>query len=643
MILVTLPDASQLRYETSISISEVIKDIGLDSSIALFAYVTDKNGIPKCVDLDFLISENISLKIITIYDKEALEVIRHSTAHLLAYAVKELYPDSKIAIGPVIDNGFYYDISCKHTITLEDLVVIEQKMHELALKNEPIVREHYSRDNAIELFTTLGEDYKVEIISQIPEDENLTLYREGQFVDLCRGPHVPSNGFLKHFKLLKVSGAYWRGNSKNEMLQRIYGTAWLTKEQQDDYLNMLQEAEKRDHRRISKELDLFHIQEEAPGLVFWHPKGWVIWQEIEKYMRSIYLENGYKEIKSPQILDISLWKKTGHLDNYSENMFVTHSENRDYALKPMNCPGHIQVFNSVLRSYKDLPIRYGEFGQCHRNEYSGSLHGLMRLRGFTQDDGHIFCTEKDLQNECIDFTKLLQKVYNDFGFKDIIYKISTRPKKRIGDEDAWDLAEKALMNSLSELGCDFEISPGDGAFYGPKIEYMLKDAIGRNWQCGTIQVDFFMPSRLNAEYVDSSDKRRVPVMLHRAILGSIERFIGVLIEHHAGSLPIWLSPIQVVICCISEQSEEYAKFVMNDLKDRGFRAIVDLRNEKINRKIREHSLQKIPYVLVVGEKEKSNLTISVRKLGSNHSILMNNDDFVMQLKNEIKLHKNISI
>ncbi|MBW0454314.1 MAG: threonine--tRNA ligase [Candidatus Kinetoplastibacterium crithidii] len=643
MILVTLPNASQFRYETSISISEVIKDIGLDSSIALVAYITDKNGISKFVDLNFLISENVTLKIITINDKEALDVIRHSTAHLLAYAIKELFPDSKIAIGPVIDNGFYYDISCKQPIALEELVVIEQKMHELSLKNEPIVRESCSRDHAIELFKQLGEDYKVEIISQIPKDETLTLYREGNFVDLCRGPHVPSNGFLKHFKLLKVSGAYWRGNSKNEMLQRIYGTAWLTKQQQDDYLNMLQEAEKRDHRRISKELDLFHIQEEAPGLVFWHPKGWVIWQEIEKYMRSVYLENGYKEVKSPQILDISLWKKTGHLDNYSENMFVTHSENKDYALKPMNCPGHIQIFNSSLRSYKDLPIRYGEFGQCHRNEYSGSLHGLMRLRGFTQDDGHIFCTEKDLQNECIDFTKLLQKVYNDFGFKNILYKVSTRPKKRIGDEKVWDLAEKALMNSLSELGCDFEISPGDGAFYGPKIEYMLKDAIGRNWQCGTIQVDFFMPARLNAEYVDSFDKRLIPVMLHRAILGSIERFIGVLIEHHAGSLPTWLSPVQVVICCVSEQSEEYAKFVMSDLKNRGFRAVVDLRNEKINRKIREHSLQKIPYVLVVGEKEKNNATISVRKLGTNHSILMNNDDFVKQLKDEIKLHNNISI
>ncbi|AGF46780.1 threonyl-tRNA synthetase [Candidatus Kinetoplastibacterium desouzaii TCC079E] len=634
MILVTLPDGLQLRYDQAVNISTVVTDIGLNS-IAVAGSISF-NGVDfKLVDLSFQIIKNATVKIITIKESEGLEIIRHSTAHLLAYAIKELFPEAKIAIGPVIDNGFYYDISCKHSITLDDLNIIEKKMHELSLKNELIIRESSSRNNALNFFKEIGESYKVEIISQIPESDDLSLYREGNFVDLCKGPHVPSNGFLKYFKLLKISGAYWRGDSNNEMLQRIYGTAWATKDQLNSYLKMLEEAAKRDHRKISKDLDLFHIQEEGPGLIFWHPKGWIIWQQIENYMRNVYVNNGYKEIKSPQLLDISLWKKTGHWDNYRENMFITHSENRDYALKPMNCPGHIQVFNSSLRSYKELPIRYGEFGQCHRNETSGSLHGLMRLRGFTQDDGHIFCAEEHLEKECICFTKLLQKVYNDFGFKDITYRVSTRPKKRIGSDDLWDQAENALINSLSQMGCEFDISAGEGAFYGPKIEYVLKDAIGRNWQCGTIQVDFSMPVRLKAEYVDAHDQRCNPVMLHRAILGSIERFVGVLIEHHAGSMPLWLAPVQIVICCISEQYADYANIVMRDLRKNGFRVEVDLRNEKINRKIREHSLQKVPYILVVGEKEKNDATLSIRTRGSKNSFIMNSNEFIKLLTDDI--------
>ena len=587
------------------------------------------------VDTSHLISHNADLAIITDKDADGLEVIRHSTAHLLAYAVKELFPDAQVTIGPVVDNGFYYDFSYKRPFTPEDLEAIEKKMTELAKKDEPVQRKVLPRDEAVAYFKSIGEAYKAEIIESIPANEDVSLYSEGKFTDLCRGPHVPSTGKLKVFKLMKLAGAYWRGDSKNEMLQRIYGTAWAKKEDQEAYLHMLEEAEKRDHRKLGKVLDLFHFQDEAPGLIFWHPKGWTVWQQVEQYMRRVYQDNGYQEVKAPQILDRTLWEKSGHWDNYKDNMFTTDSENRHYALKPMNCPGHVQIFKSNLHSYRELPLRYGEFGQCHRNEPSGSLHGMMRVRGFTQDDGHIFCTEDQILDECVAFTALLQKVYRDFGFNEVIYKVATRPEKRVGSDDLWDKAEKALITSLERSGCHYEISPGEGAFYGPKIEYTLKDAIGRAWQCGTIQVDFSMPVRLEAEYAAEDNSRKVPVMLHRAILGSLERFIGMLIENHAGALPVWLAPSQVSILNISEGQIEYAQKLEQNLKKQGFRVHTDLRNEKITYKIREHSMQKIPYIVVVGDKERDANTVAVRARGNVDLGVMSIDSLVERLHKEV--------
>ncbi|OZI23670.1 threonine--tRNA ligase [Bordetella genomosp. 9] len=642
MVQITLPDGSRREFPGPVTVAEVAQSIGAGlARAALGGKVTVDGEAPKLVDTSFRIEQDARLGIVTAKDPEGLDLIRHSTAHLLAYAVKSLFPDAQVTIGPVIDNGFYYDFSYKRPFTPEDLEAIEKKMAELAKKDETVTREEWKRDDAVAFFNGIGEKYKAEIIASIPSNENISLYREGDFIDLCRGPHVPSTGKLKVFKLMKVAGAYWRGDSKNEMLQRIYGTAWASKEEQDAYLHMLAEAEKRDHRKIGKELDLFHFQDEAPGLIFWHPKGWQLWQQVEQYMRAVYRDNGYDEVKAPQILDLSLWKKTGHWDNYRENMFTTESENRVYGLKPMNCPGHVQIFNAGLRSYRDLPLRYGEFGQCHRNEPSGSLHGMMRVRGFTQDDGHIFCTTDQMQDECAAFTALLQKVYRDFGFEQVLYKVATRPEKRIGDDATWDAAEQALMDSLKRAGCEFEISPGEGAFYGPKIEYTLKDAIGRHWQCGTLQVDFSMPVRLGAEYVDADDQRRPPVMLHRAILGSLERFIGMLIENHAGAMPAWLAPVQAVVCCISEPSADYAAQITQTLKKQGFRVESDLRGEKITYKIREHSLQKVPYILVVGDKEREAGSVAVRARGGLDLGTLGLDDFVARLKDEVTQRRDI--
>ncbi|CAM3702705.1 threonine--tRNA ligase [Bordetella sputigena] len=642
MVQITLPDGSRREFPGPVTVAEVAQSIGTGlARAALGGKVTVEGEAPKLVDTSFRIEQDARLGIVTAKDPEGLDLIRHSTAHLLAYAVKSLFPDAQVTIGPVIDNGFYYDFSYKRPFTPEDLEAIEKKMAELAKKDEVVTREEWKRDDAVAFFNGIGEKYKAEIIASIPSNETISLYREGDFIDLCRGPHVPSTGKLKVFKLMKVAGAYWRGDSKNEMLQRIYGTAWASKEEQDAYLHMLAEAEKRDHRKLGKELDLFHFQDEAPGLIFWHPKGWQLWQQVEQYMRAVYRDNGYDEVKGPQILDLSLWKKTGHWDNYRENMFTTESENRVYGLKPMNCPGHVQIFNAGLRSYRDLPLRYGEFGQCHRNEPSGSLHGMMRVRGFTQDDGHIFCTVDQMQDECAAFTSLLQKVYRDFGFEQVLYKVATRPEKRIGDDATWDAAEQALMDSLKRTGCEFEISPGEGAFYGPKIEYTLKDAIGRHWQCGTLQVDFSMPVRLGAEYVDADDQRRPPVMLHRAVLGSLERFIGMLIENHAGAMPAWLAPVQAVVCCISEPSADYAAQITQTLKKQGFRVESDLRGEKITYKIREHSLQKVPYILVVGDKEREAGSVAVRARGGLDLGTLGLDDFVARLKDEVTQRRDI--
>ena len=565
-----------------------------------------------------------------------MDVIRHSTAHLLAYAVKSLYPDAQVTIGPVIDNGFYYDFAYKRPFTPEDLVAIENKMAELAKKDEAVTREVWERDDAVKFFKEQGEDYKAEIIGSIPAGEKISLYREGEFIDLCRGPHVPSTGKLKVFKLMKVAGAYWRGDSNNEMLQRIYGTAWAKKEDQAAYLHMLEEAEKRDHRKLGKALDLFHMQEEAPGLVFWHAKGWSIWQEVEQYMRRVYRENGYQEVKAPQILDSSLWEKTGHWGHYKENMFTTESENRSYALKPMNCPGHIQIYNHGLHSYKDLPLRFGEFGQCHRNETSGSLHGIMRVRGFTQDDGHIFCTPEQIQAEVAAFNALTRKVYTDFGFAEVAIKLALRPSDRIGSDETWDKAENAMREAIRASGVTWEELPGEGAFYGPKIEYHLKDSIGRSWQCGTMQVDYFMPERLGATYIDENDQRQTPVMLHRAIVGSLERFIGILIENHAGAMPTWLSPVQVVIANISQSQAEYVAQVAQELEKQGLRVQIDLRNEKITYKIREHSLQKVPYILVVGDKERDAHSVAVRARGNLDLGVMSVQAFIERILRDIK-------
>ena len=631
MISVQLPDGSKREFDRPVTVAEVAASIGPGLAKAALAGKVDG----KLVDTSHLIDRDVQLAITTDRDADGLDLIRHSTAHLLAYAVKELFPDAQVTIGPVIENGFYYDFSYKRPFTPDDLVAIEKKMAELAKKDEAVTREEWQRDDAVKYFESIGEKYKAEIIASIPADQAIGLYREGNFIDLCRGPHVPSTGKLRHFKLMKLAGAYWRGDSKNEMLQRVYGTAWAKKEDLEQYLHMLEESEKRDHRKLGVALDLFHMQDEAPGLVFWHPKGWTLWQQVEQYMRRVYQDNGYQEVKCPQILDRRLWERSGHWENYKDNMFTTHSEHRDYAVKPMNCPGHIQVYNAGLHSYRDLPLRYGEFGQCHRNETSGSLHGIMRVRGFTQDDGHIFCTEDQIQAECLAFTRLLQQVYKDFGFNDVIYKLSTRPEKRVGSDESWDKAEKALIDSLNAAGVDWEELKGEGAFYGPKIEYSLKDALGRVWQCGTMQVDFNMPERLGAEYVADDSSRRTPVMLHRAIVGSMERFIGILIENFAGAMPLWLSPLQVVVSPITDAQGEYATEIQQSLKKHGFRATPDLRNEKISYKIREHSLQKVPYVLVVGDKEKAAGTVAVRARGNHDLGVMPIADLIERLQTEV--------
>ena len=608
---IRLPDGSQKSFPGPVTAAEVAGSIG--AGLARAALAAKVNG--KLVDLSTRIENDADLAIVTPKSAEGLDILRHSTSHLMAQAVQELFPGAQVTIGPVIENGFYYDFSYKRPFTPEDLAAIEKKMADIVKQDLPVHRKVMARDEAVKFFQSIGEKYKAEIIAAIPEKDQISLYGQGNWIDLCRGPHVPSTGKLKVFKLMRVAGAYWRGDSKNEMLQRIYGTAWAKKEDQDAYLKMLEEADKRDHRRLGTQLDLFHMQEEAPGLVFWHPKGWILWQCVEQYMRRVYRDNGYSEVRGPQILDVSLWKRTGHWDNFRENMFFTESEKRQYAVKPMNCPGHILIYNKGLRSYRDLPLRYGEFGSCHRNEPSGALHGLMRVRGFVQDDGHIFCTEEQILDECVAYTALLQKVYARFGFSDIVYKLATRPPKRIGSDASWDKAEAALLESLRRSGVEYALSPGEGAFYGPKIEYSLKDGIGRIWQCGTMQVDFSMPGLLGAEYVGEDNARHIPVMLHRAIVGSMERFLGILIEHFGGAFPLWLAPEQVVVMNISEHQADYAKTVADALKKAGFRAFEDLRNEKISYKIREHSLQKLPYQLVVGDKEKQAGTVAVRTRG----------------------------
>ncbi|QTN28886.1 threonine--tRNA ligase [Rhodoferax sp. AJA081-3] len=639
MIQITLPDGSQREFPGPVTVAEVAASIGAGLAKAALAGKVRAVGEPadaaKVVDTSFQMTANSALSIITGKDADGLEVIRHSTAHLLAYAVKELFPEAQVTIGPVIEHGFFYDFSYKRPFTPEDLVAIEKKMTALAALDEPVTRRVLPRDEAVAYFKSLGEHYKAEIIESIPADQEVFLYREGKFEDLCRGPHVPSTGKLKHFKLMKVAGAYWRGDHKNEMLQRIYGTAWASKVELQQHLTMLEEAEKRDHRKLGRELDLFHIDEHSPGTVFWHPKGWTLWQGVEQYMRKVYQDNGYQEVKGPQILDQGLWEKTGHWDKYRENMFVTESEKRDYALKPMNCPGHILIYKHGVKSYRDLPLRFGEFGACHRNEPSGGLHGIMRVRAFTQDDGHIFCTEDQIQGEVKAFTVLLQKVYADFGFHNIIYKIATRPAQRIGTEESWDRAEAALAEGLRASGCEFEYLPGEGAFYGPKIEYTLKDALGRPWQCGTIQIDPNMPERLDAEFVGEDGARHRPIMLHRAIVGSLERFIGILIEGSAGALPAWLAPVQVAVLNITDAQAEYARSVAKTLQNQGLRVNLDLRNEKITYKIREHSMQKLPYLVVIGDKEMAAGAVAVRARGGQDLGAMPLDAFVQKILGDI--------
>ena len=630
MVNIRLPDGSQKAFPGPVSVGEIAQSIG--AGLARAALAGRVNG--KLVDLSFRVEADAEVTIVTEKDPAAVELLRHSSAHLLAHAVKELFPEAQVTIGPVIENGFYYDFAFKRPFTPQDLAAIEKKMAEIAKKNFAVTRKTLPRNEAVKFFREQGELYKAEIIQSIPEDQEISLYSQDRFTDLCRGPHVPSTGKLKVFKLMRVAGAYWRGDSKNEMLQRIYGTAWARQEDQDAYLKMLEEAEKRDHRRLATQLDLFHMQEEAPGLVFWHPKGWALWQQIEQYMRRVYRDNGYQEVRAPQIIDRGLWQRTGHWDNFKDHMFTTSSENRDYALKPMNCPGHILIYNKGVRSYRELPLRYGEFGSCHRNEPSGALHGLMRVRGFVQDDGHIFCTEEQILPECEAFTALLQKVYKDFGFTEIIYKMATRPKARIGSDQAWDKAELALKQSLEKSNLSFSISAGEGAFYGPKIEYSLKDGIGRVWQCGTMQVDFSMPGRLGAQYVGEDNARHTPVMLHRAIVGSMERFIGILIEHYAGAFPLWLAPVQVAVLTITERQSAYAEKVANSLSNTGFRVVADLRNEKISYKIREHSLQKLPYQVVVGDKEMQAETVAVRTRSGEDLGAMPLEAFTARLQSE---------
>ncbi len=628
---ITLPDGSVRTYDKPVTVAEVAAGIGAGLARAALAGKVDG----KLVDLSHVIDRDVRLAIVTDRDPEGLALIRHSTAHLLAYAVKELYPEAQVTIGPVIEDGFYYDFAYKRPFTPEDLEAIEKRMQELARRNIPVTREEWDRDEAIRFFESIGEHYKAEIIRDIPAGETISLYREGDFVDLCRGPHVPSTGRLKVFKLMKVAGAYWRGDAKNEMLQRIYGTAWARKEDLAAYLHRLEEAEKRDHRKLGKQLDLFHLQDEAPGMVFWHPNGWILWQEIEQYMRRKFREYGYQEVKTPTVMDRSLWERSGHWENYRENMFTTASENRDYAVKPMNCPGHVQIFNHGLHSYRDLPLRIAEFGSCHRNEPSGALHGLMRVRAFTQDDAHIFCTEEQIQSEVSAFIRMLQEVYADFGFQDVSVKLSTRPEKRVGSEATWDRAEAALAAALAQNGLAYELQPGEGAFYGPKIEFTLKDSLGRLWQVGTIQLDFNLPVRLGAEYVAEDNTRRPPVMLHRAILGSMERFIGILIEHYAGNFPLWLAPVQAVVMSITDHQADYAAQVTQTLVQQGFRAVSDLRNEKINYKIRTHSMQRVPYQLIVGEKEKAQGMVSVRIRGGADLGQMSLDALIARMREEI--------
>jgi len=632
MPVITLPDASKREFDQTVTVLDVARSIG--AGLAKATLAGKVNG--KLVDASAQILEDSTLQIITAKDEEGVDIIRHSTAHLLAYAVKELFPDAQVTIGPVIENGFYYDFSYHRPFTPEDLLAIEKKMAELAAQDEPVTREIWQRDKAVAFFESIGEKYKAEIIASIPAGEDIGLYREGSFIDLCRGPHVPSTGKLQAFKLMKIAGAYWRGDSKNEMLQRIYGTAWGDKKDLQAYLHRLEEAEKRDHRKLGKALDLFHAQEEAPGMVFWHEKGWTIYRQIEQYIRVKLRFKGYAEIRTPQIVDRSLWEKSGHWDKFHAGMFTTHSENRDYAIKPMNCPCHVQVFNQGLKSYRDLPIRLAEFGSCHRNEPSGTLHGLMRVRNFVQDDAHIFCTEDQIQAEVSDFIDLLFEVYKDFGFEEVIIKLSTRPENRVGDDASWDKAEQALELALNNKGLAWDLQPGEGAFYGPKIEFSLKDCIGRIWQCGTIQVDFSMPGRLGASYIAEDSSRQVPVMLHRAILGSLERFIGILIEQHAGTFPLWLSPIQVAVLSITDRQADFAKKIALELEKQGVRTKIDLRNEKIGFKIREHSMQRIPFLIIIGDKELENQVITVRSQKGEDLGSLSIPVFIQQLKQQIE-------
>jgi threonyl-tRNA synthetase len=632
MPTITLPDGSIRQFEQPVSVLDVARAIG--PGLAKSALAGRLDG--DLVDLSKVLTEDANLQIVTPKDEAALEVIRHSTAHLLAQAVKLLYPAAQVTIGPVIEDGFYYDFAFERPFTPDDLAALEQKMAELAEADLPVSRRVLPRDEAARYFESIGEQYKAEIIRAIPSAEAISLYQQGDFTDLCRGPHVPSTGKLKVFKLTKIAGAYWRGDSRNAMLQRIYGTAWADPKALQAYLHRIEEAEKRDHRRIGKQLGLFHFQEEAPGMAFWHERGWTLWQQIEQYMRRVLNAHGYREVRCPQILDAGLWKQSGHWDNFHENMFITASEEREYAVKPMNCPGHVQIFNQGLKSYRDLPLRLAEFGSCHRNEPSGALHGLMRVRSFTQDDAHIFCTEEQVQEEVAGFIQLLRAVYADFGFNEIQIKLSTRPAKRVGADETWDRAEAALEQALNELGVDWQLQPGEGAFYGPKIEFSLKDTIGRVWQCGTIQLDFSMPSRLGAEYVAEDNARRVPVMLHRAILGSLERFIGILIEHHAGLFPAWLAPVQIAVLSITERFVPYAKEVLESLENQGFRAILDLRNEKIGLKIREHTLQRIPYMLIIGEREVENRMVAVRTRSGEDLGAMTTAQFGARLTREVE-------
>ena len=628
MVNVKLPDGSLRSFDNPVTVAEVAASIG--PGLAKAALAGRVNG--TVVDTSYRMSADAELAIITDKDSAGLEVLRHSSAHLLAHAVKELFPDAQVTIGPVIDDGFYYDFSYKRPFTPEDLVVIEKRMNEITKRDVKVERTEMPRDEAVKFFINMGEKYKAEIIASIPSTEPISLYKQDNFIDLCRGPHVPSTGKLKVFRLMKVAGAYWRGDSKNEMLTRVYGTAWAKKEDQEAYLHRLEEAEKRDHRKLGRQLDLFHLQDDAPGMVFWHPHGWTVWQIIEQYMRGLLNEAGYNEVRTPMVMDRVLWEKSGHWENYRENMFTTESEKRDYAVKPMNCPGHVQIFNQGVKSYRDLPLRIAEFGSCHRNEPSGALHGLMRVRGFVQDDAHIFCTEAQIQDEAGRFIDLLRKVYGDFGFNDIAIKLSTRPPKRIGADEVWDRAEAALKASLDAKNLQWELNPGEGAFYGPKIEFSLKDSLARVWQCGTLQLDFALPGRLGAEYVTEDNARNTPVMLHRAILGSLERFIGILIENYAGAMPVWLAPVQVVVSSITENQAGYAKELELALKAAGVRAISDLRNEKISYKIREHSLQKLPYQLVVGDKEVAARLVTVRTRKGEDLGQMTPADFISRVK-----------